>query len=192
MTPAEYFHRLQIPYHIGKEHPALEQLALTLLRQSPRKHVLELGYQAGGFAFPLIAALKTTSTFVYCGVDSLAYPNAVPREAMHAYLFETHKIGLPQVCFYRTAVRSFLRDSVVYPFDLVLLDHAKRDYVIDLWWLLHRGWVAPHGTILIHDVLGKAKGLIAWSCRMLAAWYGYSWTVDADVPEGVAVLRRKA
>lgn len=188
MTLHDYYTTKRILYHIGKEHPALEQVALTWLRQAPRQHVLELGYQAGGFAVPLITALASSPTFRYCGVDSLAYPNAVPVEALYDYL---HHEGLDApVRFHQSSVGTFLCTSLVKPYDLVLMDHAKRDYPLDLWWLLRRGWVAPNGVVLLHDVLGKAKGPITWLCHFLATLYGYSWDIRTDVPEGLAVLQR--
>ena len=188
MTLQAYYESQGIPYHIGKEHPALEQYALSVLWGMGHRHVLELGYQAGGFAVPIIYALSGRPTFYYCGVDSLAYANAVRPQTLMTYLQDVHT--LRGVNFIQEQVEPFLRSYFPHAYDLVLMDHAKRDYPLALWYLLHRGWVAKGGVVLIHDVLGKAKGPIAWVCRLIATVYGYSWTVIDTVPEGLAVLRK--
>ena len=59
-------------WHIGAEHPLLEEYAIRLLATLPRARVLEVGYQAGGFAVPLILAMHARPGFTYVGVDSMA------------------------------------------------------------------------------------------------------------------------
>jgi hypothetical protein len=47
----EYYRSLGYPesrWHIGPEHPHLEDYAIRLLETLPRARVLEVGYQAGG------------------------------------------------------------------------------------------------------------------------------------------------
>lgn len=67
MNPlAEYKQTLGYPpsrWHISPEHPFLERYWLGLLASMPSVRVLEVGYQAGGFAVPLILAMRERADF---------------------------------------------------------------------------------------------------------------------------------
>ena len=41
----------------------LEERAINLLSEMPRARVLEIGYQSGGFAVPVILAMRDRSDF---------------------------------------------------------------------------------------------------------------------------------
>src|SRR5437867_8566063 len=73
-------------WHIGPEHPALERVALEVLKSLVGRHVVEIGFQAGGFAVPIIFALHRDPRFRYVGVDNLAYTNSVRPAAIEGFL----------------------------------------------------------------------------------------------------------
>jgi len=176
-------------WHIGAEHPKLEEYALEVLRTLPRARVLEIGFQAGGFAVPVIKAMHARPDFLYVGVDSLVYDNAVPGDLIAAYLKSE---GITSVYrFLQTDAQSFLSKSQVEEFDLILIDHFKPLYPEDLLTTVRNGLLSPYGAILMHDVLGEARA-VAPLCEVIARAYGYSWTVTAIVPAGLAVLRRES
>jgi hypothetical protein len=79
-TLAEYYTGLGYHperWHIGPEHPHLEDYAIRLISQLPRGRVLEIGYQSGGFAVPLIMALQNHPGFSYVGIDNGQYATVV-------------------------------------------------------------------------------------------------------------------
>lgn len=188
-TLQEYYQALGYPrsrWHIGAEHPLLERYAIDLLGRMPRARVLEVGYQSGGFAVPVILAMRDRADFSYVGIDSFVYGSAVAGTVVAAYL-ERHgaRRGYEFFAGDARAVLARLRG----PFDLVLIDHDKRLYPRDLLTVLRRSLVSPEGSVLLHDVLGKARGV--WpDCAAIADAFGYSASVVADIAEGLAVMRR--
>jgi hypothetical protein len=145
-----------------------------------------VGYQAGGFAVPLILAMHGRRGFAYVGVDSMAYGSAVEGGVIAKYLAQRGvKDGYE---FVERDARGFLLD-VSPSFDLVLIDHDKRLYPRDLRTVLQRDLVSADGLVLLHDVLGKARRV--WhDCLVIARAYGWSPQIVDEVPEGLAVLRR--
>jgi len=70
VTLAEYYTSLGYTpevWHIGQEHRHLENFALCLLKQLPRVRVLEIGYQTGGFAVPVILEMQERPDFCTSG-----------------------------------------------------------------------------------------------------------------------------
>lgn len=184
-----YYEALGYPparWHIGAEHPLLEETAIRLLGNRPRARVLEIGYQAGGFAVPLILALHGRPGFAYVGVDSMAYGSAVEGAVIARYL---RRRGLEDgYAFVERDAHRFLHE-VAPSFDLVLIDHDKRLYPRDLRTVLRRGLVSVDGLVLVHDVLGKARRV--WhDCLAIAHAYGWVSHILDEVPDGLAVLRR--
>lgn len=173
-------------FWLGDEHPALERAALELLAGSPSMRVLEVGYQAGGFAAPVLEALHTEPGFHYTGLDSLVYQNAVPPGLLAEYLLE-RDVARDRFELVTSDAWDFLM-TTSERFDLVLVDHVKGLYRRDLETILARGLVAGGGVILLHDVLAKAAA--AWvDCVKVAERYGCSWEIRADVPAGLAIVR---
>jgi len=186
---AEYYQSLGFPaskWHVGAEHPRLEQYAIRLLQTLPGARVLEIGYQAGGFAVPVIRAMQGRRDFGYLGVDSLDYGNAVRGDVIAAYL-KSHGIA-SGFQFVETDAYEFLSQNRHGRFDLVLIDHYKPLYPRDLLAVVRAGLVSPQGVILLHDILGRARA-VASLCEAIARAYGYTWMVTNEVPEGLAVLR---
>ena len=187
---AAYYTALGYPasrWHIGAEHPLLEEYAIRLLGTLPRARVLEVGYQAGGFAVPLILAMHARPGFAYVGVDSMAYGSAVDGPTIGRYVSQRGVSGGYE--FVERDAGAFLRE-VSPTFDLILIDHDKRLYPRDLRTVLRRNLVSPSGVVLLHDVLGKARRV--WhDCVAIARNYGWSAELVDEVPEGLAVLRRE-
>jgi predicted O-methyltransferase YrrM len=174
-------------WHLGPEHPDLERLALRVLAESARARILEVGVQAGGFAVPVIAEAAGRSGFAYTGVDALQYTNAVPLRLIANYL-EGQGIAGP-LRFVEADSTEVLRGLSAESFDLILLDHYKAKYPLDLYIVFARRLLSPGGTILVHDVLAHAAG--AWTiCERVCAAFGYTWTIDDEVPNGVAIVRK--
>jgi predicted O-methyltransferase YrrM len=190
ITLPEYYESLGYPrgrWHIGNEHPHLEEHAIRLLREMPRARVLEVGYQAGGFAVPVILAMQHRPDFAYVGMDSLAYETAVEAQVIAQYLRQQ---GVRD-CYKFVAgdAGAFLARLPEQQFDLVLIDHYKPLYPRELRTLVRRGLVSPEGCILFHDVLGKARDV--WQdCIVIGRAYGYAFSIVREVPEGLAVVRR--
>jgi len=185
---AEYYRSLGYPsskWHVGVEHPDLEDYALRLLQGLPTPRVLEIGYQAGGFAVPLILGMH--EEFSYVGIDSLSYDNAVNGDVLAAYLrSQGVKSGFEflqeDACHYLYRHRSSR-------FDLILIDHYKPFYPRELLAIVQHGLLAKDGHILLHDIRGRAQG-VAGLCEAIARAYQYSWTVTDSVPEGLAMMQR--
>ena len=188
-TLAEYYAAVGYPparWLIGPEHPSLEDAAIHLLGSMPAARVLEIGYQAGGFAVPVILALRERQDFRYLGVDSGVYENAVPGEVIGAYLAE---------CGVRSDYRFCTADAGRFvaglrgqQFDLVLLDHYKPLYPRELFTILDRGLVSPGGVILIHDVLGRAARV--WrQCRRICDAFNCTVELVPDVVGGLAAVQ---
>jgi predicted O-methyltransferase YrrM len=172
-------------FWFGAEHPALEQAALRLLSGRTSCRVLEIGYQAGGFAVPIVIGLHRLPGFHYTGLDSRAYPNAVSRELLGGYLSGR---GVPEDRMRLLTVDAwdFLM-TCGEAFDLVLIDHVKGLYPRELETLLARRLVTAGGVILLHDVLEKAAE--AWvQCARLCTKFHCGWRIDEGVPAGLAIV----
>jgi SAM-dependent methyltransferase len=172
---------------LGEEHPGLENLALALLRESDSRRVLEIGYQSGGFAVPLILELNETVGFRYVGLDNFAYPNAVETDVVRDFLAEANTDRRQNFEFRQISAGRFLMHCREQ-FDLILIDHVKKLYPRTLLLIFARRLVAPEGVILLHDVLGCAAG--PWRrCIAICSTFGYCWEIVDDVPGGVAIIR---
>jgi hypothetical protein len=189
-TLQDYFRDLKLAedaWHVGPEHPSLEDLGLALLASSPRARILEIGVQSGGFAVPVILASARRPEFSYLGVDNRQYTNAVPLTLITDYL-ALH--GITQhVRFNEDDSSRVLKAAKAFSFDLILLDHYKPKYATDLYQICARGLVSEDGVIVLHDVLTHAAS--EWKvCQRVCRAFGYTWTVDASVCQGAAIVRR--
>jgi hypothetical protein len=189
VTLAEYYRALGYTsdrWHIGQEHPYLEDFAIRLLRQLSRARVLEIGYQAGGFAVPIILEMQEHPDFLYVGIDNGAYPNAVDPLVITDYL------KLQQITcdfsFRHGDAKEVLSRLAPQEFDLILVDHYKPFYFREFYEIASKGWIAPGGYILFHDVLEKAEA--AWKeCKVVCQAFGFTWQIVRDVPGGLALVK---
>jgi hypothetical protein len=173
-------------WHIGQEHPHLENYALRLLRQLPRSRVLEIGFQAGGFAVPVIMKMQDRPDFLYVGIDNGAYPNAVHPSTIIGYLKQQKVKG--EFNFHHGDVKDILSKLTPQKFDLILVDHSKPFYSREFYTIASKGLIAPGGYILFHDVLEKAEA--AWKeCKLICQAFEFSWQIVEDVPGGLAVVK---
>src|SRR5262245_55480788 len=117
-------------WHIGPEHPALERAALEVLETLVGRHIVEIGFQAGGFAVPIIFALYRDPRFRYVGVDNLAYTKSVRPDAIERFLRPRVTPGCYE--FIESDSTRFLKTREPASVDLVLLDHFKPLYERDL------------------------------------------------------------
>jgi hypothetical protein len=186
---ARYYQNEGLPdeaWHIGPEHPALERTALDVLETLIGRHVVEIGFQAGGFAVPIIFALHRHPRFRYVGVDNLAYTNSVRPAAIEGFLRPRVTPGCYE--FIQSDSTRFLKTLAPASADLVLLDHFKPLYERDLLVLCERGIVKPGGVILLHDV--HAGAAQAWcNCQHLVHTFNLAVELRADVPAGLAIVR---
>lgn len=186
----EYYKAVGLPadaWHLGPEHPELERLALRLLADATRARILEVGVQSGGFAVPVIAESSGRPGFSYTGIDALKYTNAVPLGLIADYLERCGIVG--DIRFVEGDSTSVLGAMAADSFDLILLDHYKAKYPLDLHIVCARGLLSADGTIVVHDVLAHAAQ--AWTvCERVCRAFGYTWTIDAAVPNGAAIVRR--
>lgn len=185
---ATYYSRLGLPpeaWHIGPEHPALETLGIGIAERLVR--ILELGVQSGGFAIPVVMAVHTRDGFSYTGVDNLAYDNAVRLRLIEAFLREA---GVTEpLRFIESDSTAVLRATRAGSVDLILMDHYKPKYPIDLYLICSRDLLSVPGAIILHDVLAHAAP--EWEvCKRICDAFGYVWTLHPDVPMGAAVVRR--
>lgn len=172
---------------LGPEHPGLENLALEILGSFESHRVLEIGYQAGGFAVPLILELGNSRSFHYVGVDNLAYTNAVTGELVRSFLTEGHSLPEDRFEFHQTTAGKFLM-KCEGQFDLILIDHLKKLYPRTLLLVFARQLLADDGAVLMHDVLDRAAD--PWrSCIRICSAFGYCWEIRDEVPGGVGVIR---
>ena len=189
ITLSEYYTSLGYTpdrWHIGQEHPHLENYALYLLRQLPRSRVLEIGFQAGGFAVPVIMKMQDRPDFLYVGIDNGAYPNAVHPSTIVGYLKQQKVKG--EFYFHYGDVKDILTRLTPQKFDLILVDHSKPFYSREFYTISCNGFIAPGGYILFHDVSEKAEA--AWKeCKLICQAFGLSWQIVEDVPGGLAVVR---
>lgn len=190
MTLQQYYASLGLAddaWHVGPEHPALEELGLAVLATTRRPRILELGVQAGGFAVPVILAAAGREGFSYTGVDNLEYTNAVPLRLVADYL-ALHGVH-ENVSFIQGDAGAVLRRAKPNAFDVVLLDHYKPKYPVDLLQVCKRELLAEDGAIILHDVLTHAASEWAVCARVCRA-FGYEWTIDRAIPQGAAIVRR--
>ena len=101
--------------------------------------------QSGGFAVPVILVAARRERFAYTGVDNLEYTNAVPLRYIAAYL-GLHGItrGLR---FFEGSAGPVVRAASSQLYDLILIDHYKPRYPIDLYALCSRGALSDDGAI---------------------------------------------
>ncbi len=174
-------------WHIGPEHPFLENYAIRLLNKMPSARVLEIGYQSGGFAVPLILSQSGRPDFSYTGIDSLSYDNAVGPRIIAEHLLS---LGMTDGYQFLTAEsNSFLRQHCSSGYDLILVDHLKQWYPRELLTILSHDLIAAEGYVLLHDIAGRASAFEA-DCRRIALAYSYEWSTTDEVPEGLAVVKR--
>ncbi len=188
-TLAEYYTDLGYPlsvWHLGDEHPAIENYAIQLAYRLPRARVLEIGVQSGGFAVPLIMGMQKHPNFSYVGVDDYSYASAVDGSVISGYLTGFNlNYGYE---FVNMDAEAYLQSLSNQQFDLILVDHYKPLYPRDFETIVRRQILSYDGYILFHDVLGKAAGV--WKeCQKICAAFGYSWEVVSEVPAGLAVAR---
>lgn len=176
--------------HIGPEHPAIEQQAIGLLAGRPRKRVLEIGYQSGAFAVPVILAHGHDAAFDYTGIDSMAFNASIGSkwtpDIVRDYLVSR---GIPasRFRFLLGDAAVFLRDAAE-SFDLILIDHLKALYARELRTILKRRLIRPDGVILLHDVSRRARQ--AWAdCGRWCHCYQCEAEIDETVTSGLAVVR---
>jgi len=190
MTLQQYYARLGLPeeaWHVGPEHPSLEELALRILATTERARILEVGVQSGGFAVPVVLATARRSGFAYTGIDSLDSTNAVPLRLISEYLAQ-HGVT-EHLRFIESDSTAALRTLPQDSYDLILLDHYKPKYPIDLREVLARGLLGAGGAIVVHDVLTHAAA--DWKvCERVCRAFGYDWTIDPTVFNGAAIIRR--
>jgi hypothetical protein len=186
-----YYRGLNLPeesWHVGPEHPSLEERAIRLIAETGQGRILEIGVQSGGFAVPVILAVARAGPFSYLGVDNREYTNAVPLQLVADYL-ALHGLtnGIRFVEGDSTAVLKRARRG---EFDFILLDHYKPKYPFDLLQVFRRDLLSEHGVILLHDVLTHAAR--EWQvCVRLCEAFGYMWDVDASVFQGAGIIRRR-
>lgn len=188
-TLAEYYTNLGYPpelWHLGDEHPAIENYAIQLAHRLPLARVLEIGVQSGGFAVPLILAMQDHPKFSYVGIDNGAYATAVDGSVISGYLAE---LNLNQGYEFLTVDSdTYLKTLPRQEFDLILVDHFKPLYPRDFETIARRQILSADGYLLFHDVLNKAAGV--WKdCQKICAAFGYSWQIVSEVPSGLAVVR---
>jgi predicted O-methyltransferase YrrM len=189
-TLVDYYDRSGLPagaWLVGPEHPALEELGLRLLANTKSARILELGVQSGGFAVPVILAAARRERFAYTGVDNLEYTNAVPLRYIATYL------GLHGVTrglrFVEGSSGTVVQAVTAHSYDLILIDHYKPRYPIDLYAICSRQALSEDGAIVLHDVLTHAAP--DWIvCQRVCRAFGYDWTIDTEVSQGAAIVRR--
>lgn len=179
----------QEQFWIGSEHPALELLALEFLCGRESKFVLEVGYQAGGFAVPVIRELYDEEGFHYTGIDNLSYRNAVNGQLIADFLGEQ---GMSSEKYqFLVGDASELLMATRKKFDLILVDHLKALYLRELRLIIAHQLLAEGGMIILHDVLQKAAD--PWDkCARLCKRMGYAWELHPEIPSGAAVIHAKS
>jgi predicted O-methyltransferase YrrM len=176
-------------WHLGPEHPSLEQLGVALVTATKKRRILEIGVQAGGFAVPVILAVAQQTNFSYLGVDNREYTNAVPLKLVADYL---RRHGVTEgVRLVEADSTTVLRTAERGAFDLILMDHYKPKYPFDLLHIFRRDLLSDDGAIVLHDVLAHAAR--EWAiCTRLSRAYGYTSVIDATVFQGAGIIRRAA
>jgi predicted O-methyltransferase YrrM len=189
-TLQQYYASLGLPedaWHVGPEHPSIEELAIRLLATTRHARILEVGVQSGGFAVPVILASAHRSDFAYTGIDSLDYTNVVSLRLIADYL-ATRDITQKQR-FIESDSTAGLRTLQPNSFDLILLDHYKPKHPRDLYEVCMRDLLSDDGVIVVHDVVGHAAN--EWKvCERVCTAFGVQWTIDAGVVNGAAIIRR--
>ena len=162
---------------------------MRLLAATRQARILEVGVQSGGFAVPVILATAHRPGFAYTGIDSLSYTNAVPLRLISDYLATR---GVTQhLQFIESDSTAALRSLPSDSYDLILLDHYKPKYPIDLYEVLRRGLPSADGVVVVHDVLTHAAR--EWQvCERVCRAFGYEWTIDTGVVNGAAIVRRSS
>ena len=174
---------------IGPEHPAMENLAIQLLEKKPQKRVLEIGYQSGGFAIPVISKFGRIPGFHYTGIDNLQFHGNWQggwNLSLLTKCLDEHEIPRTAYEFQQGDAKHFLCQCAE-KYDLILIDHLKSLYVRELKTILQKKLIQPSGHILLHDVTKRAKQ--AWSdCKKWCESFGGTWEVHDEVASGLAVV----
>lgn len=175
---------------LGPEHPAMEDIAITLLEKRPTKRILEIGYQSGGFAIPVIAHFAQSPGFQYTGIDNLEFHASRPGGWEFSHLGEClDEIGVPRDVyqFHTGDAKEFLTECTD-KYDIILIDHLKALYVRELRVVLQHKLIDPEGFILLHDVNKRASQ--AWNdCKKWCQCFGCTWAIHDEVASGLAVVK---
>ncbi len=173
-------------WHVGAEHPSLENAALEILEEMTSCRILEVGVQSGGFAVPVVLAVAARRAFAYSGIDNLQFTNAVPLRLIESFLRHSGVTG--PLRFVEGDSTTELFRATPDSYDLILLDHYKPKYPLDLYLVFSRKLLSRGGIVLLHDVLTHAAP--DWKiCQQVCEAFGYVWTVRADVSQGLAIVR---
>ena len=177
-------------YHIGPEHPGLEEKAIQLIQDHPLPKILEIGYQSGGFSIPIILTLYGKRGFSYVGIDNMQFNESI-NSKWNVDLLNNFLLlkGVDKHCF-----KFHIGDSGEFlkkcndHYDLILIDHMKALYPRELRMIFRRRLICKGGVILLHDVLKRAK--MAWEkCRRICKTYNCSYEIDENIVLGLAILR---
>jgi predicted O-methyltransferase YrrM len=187
---AQYYRDLGLPeesWHVGPEHPSLNELGIRLVAATKKRRILEIGVQSGGFAVPVILSVAQAGSFSYVGVDNREYTNAVPLQLIADYL---KLYGITHgVRFIEGDSTTVLRTAERHAFDFILLDHYKPKYPFDLLHIFRRDLLSDDGVIVLHDVLTHAAR--EWEvCTRLGRAFGYTSRIDRTVVQGAGIIRR--
>lgn len=187
----EYYQKIgyqNSQWHIGPEHPRMEEYTLKLLLRTRHKRVLEIGYQAGGFAVSVILAMKNDPEFNYTGIDDGSYANSVEKNVICKFL-EDSNVQQNIYAFYKGDAHTFLYNLTKVQFDVILVDHYKPLYLREFYGIVKNDLLDPEGYILFHDVLERASKI--WvKCQNLCDLFGFSWEIINEIPGGMAVVRK--
>lgn len=177
-------------YHIGPEHPGLEEKAIQLIQEHQSPKILEIGYQSGGFSAPIILNLCGKRGFSYEGIDNMQF-NELINSKWHTGLLTDFLLskGVDKYCF-----NFHIGDSGKFlkrcndQYDFILIDHLKVLYPRELKMILKKRLIKKNGVIFLHDVLSKARE--AWQkCSKICDAYRCPYEIDESIISGLAILR---
>jgi predicted O-methyltransferase YrrM len=134
----------QLPFWVGGEHPQYAQELYDLVQKNGIKRILELGFQCGGSAYGLAAALPPDGIFV--GIDNEASENACGAMEDFQYLFPNLPVRLI------VGNSHEVLPTLEKPWDLIHYDHYKECYLPDLLWMLGNGFFHSETLAVFHDV----------------------------------------
>jgi len=177
-------------FHIGPEHPGLEEKALLLVKDIPAPRILEIGYQSGGFSIPMIVTLFKNQGVTYEGIDNLEFNESINSRWQPRFLEEfLEKEGVDNSCFtFNNGDGAEFLKQCDHQYDLILIDHLKALYPRELKLILQNHLIKEGGFILLHDVSIRAK--VAWEkCSKICDSYGCQYEVDENVVSGLAIVK---